>query len=180
MDMSYPENSQTIILQEDLTPLRKMFFKDVTEIWDWCLEYFAPKNIKLISKWAERIYGNGYCVFILYCNRCQKRKPTYQCKRRYKKWSTNCPFRLKFTWNESEKYALTGGEFYHNHTYNSPVLDSQILEEIDWNFNVQNAKPSEVVKFIKQKYEKEITYPQIAYELNKWKNILLGWTKTDL
>ena len=53
--------------------------------------------MKLISKRAERLYPNGYCVYVLYCNRCKKRRATYQSQRAYRKRGTECPFVLKFT-----------------------------------------------------------------------------------
>ena len=56
-------------------------FKDVKEIRIDVDEVFTPQNIKLISKRAERLYPNGYCVYVLYCNRCKKRKPTYKCSK---------------------------------------------------------------------------------------------------
>jgi hypothetical protein len=50
-------------LMKDLT------FKDVAEIRMVVEKIFAPKNIKMICKRAERIYQNSYAVFVLYCHR---------------------------------------------------------------------------------------------------------------
>ena len=129
---------------------------------------FAPLNIKLISKRAERHYPNGYCVYVLYCNRCQKRKPTYQCSKRYKKRSTNCPFTLKFTKNNKEKYRLTDGTFYHNHELTTPVLDPEILAQLD-TFDPTVAKPANIKRYIQSQFGKEISYAQLAYEMSKRK-----------
>ena len=96
----------------------------------------------MISKRAERHYPNGYCVYVLYCNRCQKRKPTYNCTKRYKKRSTECPFHMKFTKKTGDKfYTLTSGTFYHNHHLSTPVLDPEILKELD-SLDPYNAKPA--------------------------------------
>jgi hypothetical protein len=54
---------------------------DVKEIRERIDVIFAPLNVKMISKRAERHYPNGYCVYVLYCNRCSKRKATYKCSK---------------------------------------------------------------------------------------------------
>ena len=64
-------------VEVDISAFTKKNFEDVHAIRSFVSEVFAPLNIKLISKRAERHYPNGYCVYVLYCNRCQKRKPTY-------------------------------------------------------------------------------------------------------
>lgn len=80
-----------------MSPFSQATFNDVKQIREKVDEVFAPQNIKLISKRAERLYPNGYCVYVLYCNRCKKRKPTYKCQKQYRKRSTQCPFTMKFT-----------------------------------------------------------------------------------
>lgn len=132
----------------------------------------------MISKRAERHYPNGYCVYVLYCNRCQKRKPTYKCQKRYRKRSTNCPFTLKFTKTEGEHYRLNGGTFYHNHDLTTPVLDPEILAVLD-NFDPLSDKPANIKKFISSKFNKDISYAQIAYEMAKRKQKIVGKPKED-
>lgn len=61
----------------DLSEFRRLTFKDVKDIREKVDLIFAPQNVKMISKRAERHYPNGYCVYVLYCNRCSKRRPTY-------------------------------------------------------------------------------------------------------
>ena len=121
------KGDEELKVEVDISIFQKRTFDDVHAIRTNVNEVFAPLNIKLISKRAERHYPNGYCVYVLYCNRCQKRKPTYQCSKRYKKRSTNCPFTLKFTKNNKELYRLTDGTYYHNHELTTPVLDPEIL-----------------------------------------------------
>ena len=76
---------------------------------------------------------------------------------------------MKFTKKTGEThYQLTQGDFYHNHDLSTPVLDPDILRELDL-VNPNNAKPAQVRKEINQKYQKDISYAQIAYELNKRK-----------
>ena len=64
-----------------MSKFSNQIYLDVKEIREKVDEVFAPQNIKLISKRAERLYPNGYCVYVLYCNRCKKRKPTYICNK---------------------------------------------------------------------------------------------------
>lgn len=64
-----------------MSKFSNQIYLDVKEIREKVDEVFAPQNIKLISKRAERLYPNGYCVYVLYCNRCKKRKPTYKCNK---------------------------------------------------------------------------------------------------
>ena len=154
----------------DVTELKQKTFTDVNAIRDAVNETFGPQNIKLISKRAERHYPNGYCVYVLYCNRCQKRKPTYQCSKQYKKRSTNCPFTLKFTKNEGEDYSLTGGIFLHNHDLTTPVLDTEVLAELD-KIDPVYAKPAQIKRLICQKLGKDVSYAQLAYEMSKRKQL---------
>lgn len=48
------------------------------------------------------------------------------------------------------------------------MLDPQILRHLD-HFDPTTAKPAQVRKFINQKFGKDISYAQIAYELTKRK-----------
>lgn len=57
-------------VEVDISFFREKTFEDVHAIRANVNEVFAPLNIKLISKRAERHYPNGYCVYVLYCNRC--------------------------------------------------------------------------------------------------------------
>ena len=57
-------------VEVDISAFMKKNFEDVHAIRCFVSEVFAPLNIKLISKRAERHYPNGYCVYVLYCNRC--------------------------------------------------------------------------------------------------------------
>lgn len=104
---------------------------------------------------------------------CKKRQPTYKSLRRYKKRSTDCPFQLKFTKHENQKYRLTDGTYYHNHMLTMPVLDPQILNHLD-RFDPVTAKAANVRKFINQKFGTDIQYAQIAYELSKRKKKYCG------
>jgi hypothetical protein len=52
---------------------------------------------------------------------------------------------------------LTGGTYYHNHELTTPVLDPEILNELD-NFDPLVAKPAHIKKFIANKYKKDISY----------------------
>ena len=111
-----------------MSKFSNQIYYDVKEIREKVDEVFAPQNIKLISKRAERLYPNGYCVYVLYCNRCKKRKPTYKCNKQYRKRSTQCPFTMKFTkTQEVGRYSLTGGVFVHNHPLTAKVLEPEIL-----------------------------------------------------
>ena len=132
----------------------------------------------MISKRAERHYPNGYCVYVLYCNRCQKRNPTYHYKRQYTKRSTNCPFHMKFTRTENQPYTLHDGEYIHNHELDTPVLDPEILAELD-NFSPIRTKASQIMRHINQKYKKDISYAQIAYEMHKRRDKKLGKKNED-
>lgn len=125
-------------------------------------------NVKMISKRAERLYPNGYCVYVLYCNRCQKRRPTYACSKQYKKRSTNCPFSLKFTRQEGQNYVLSGGTYYHNHRLDSAVLEKRVLDELD---QMVGLKPAVIKRWVQEKYSKQISYAQIAYEMAKRKKV---------
>lgn len=58
------------MVQVDVSIFNKISFKDVFAIRDKVSEIFSPQNVKMISKRAERLYPNGYCVYVLYCNRC--------------------------------------------------------------------------------------------------------------
>ncbi len=49
---------------------------------------------------------------------------------------------MKFTKKTGEEfYSLTCGIFYHNHNLSTPVLDPEILREIDL-LDANNAKPA--------------------------------------
>jgi hypothetical protein len=58
------------IVHIDMSIFKNVLFEDVKQIREKVDEIFAPQNIKMISKRAERHYPNGYCVYVLYCNRC--------------------------------------------------------------------------------------------------------------
>lgn len=170
------EHDDDLKVNVDISYFKYQSFEDVHTIRERINDIFAPMNIKLISKRAERHYPNGYCVYVLYCNRCQKRKPTYQCAKRYRKRSTNCPFTLKFTKNEGEHYRLTGGLFYHNHELTTPVLDPEILTQLD-RFDPCVSKPANIKRFILREFGKEISYAQLAYEMSKRKQRILYQNK---
>eukprot|EP00347_Sterkiella_histriomuscorum_P005193 403357537 len=178
-DTNFSADKNGIIrIDIDVSSLRGLKFKDVKEIRVKIEYLFAPQNIKMISKRAERHYPNGYCVYVLYCNRCQKRNPTYQRNRQYTKRSTNCPFHMKFTKINDEMYQLHDGEFYHNHELSIPVLDPEILNELD-QFDPISDKPAHIKRMINDKFKKSISYAQIAYEMNKRKQKALGKTKNE-
>ena len=75
---------------------------------------------------------------------------------------------MKFTKQGDELYSLTGGIFYHNHELSTPVLDPEILKEL-YHFDPFTNKAADIRKFLNDKYKKEISYAQIAYEMNKRK-----------
>ena len=75
---------------------------------------------------------------------------------------------MKFTKNGITPYQLSGGTFKHNHDLSTAVIDPEILREID-NFDVRTAKAANIRKIINLKYGKDISYAQIAYEINKRK-----------
>lgn len=132
----------------DVRELAKLGFEDVNDIRENISFIFASQNVKLISKRAERQYPNGLCVYVLYCNRCKKRKPTYQCERKYRKRSTNCPFQLKFSRKSAnDQYLLQEGTYYHNHMLTTPVLDLEIITFLD-KFDPFKAKPAQIKKAI--------------------------------
>lgn len=157
-------------LNVDVSDLKNMIFKDVKEIRKQVNAKFAPKNVKMICKRAERIYTNSYCVFVLYCHRCSKRGPTYMSKTRYKKRSTDWPFQLRFTKHKGSDYKLTDGVFYHNHEQDTPVILPVILDFIH-QFDPFETKPAEVLKLVNIRFGKNITYAQVAYELSKMKKV---------
>ena len=123
-------------------------------------------------KWYEnelREYTRTDTAFLFFIEICvNKRQPTYKSLRRYKKRSTDWPFQLKFTKHEKERYRLTDGTFYHNHVLTMPVLDPQILWHLN-KFDPVTSKPAQVRKFINQRFNTDISYAQIAYELSKRK-----------
>lgn len=131
----------------DVSELQEMTFKDVKEVRERINEIFAPKNVKMICKRAERIYSNFYCVFVLYCHKWAKRGPTYRSSTRYRKQSTNCPFQLKFTKHKRDDYRLTDGVFFHNHELDTPVLMPSILKFIR-QFDPYETKAAEVRKLL--------------------------------
>ena len=171
--MNRDVHKQESVIKVDVTSLQTMNFENVKDIREKVDQIFAPQNVKMIWKRAERVYANGYWVFVLYWNRWSKRKPSYKSHKRYKKRSTGCPFQLKFTKHEREKYRLTDGVYWHNHLLTTPVLDPQILRHLD-HFDPTTAKPAFVKKFINQKFGKDISYAQIAYELTKRKKKICG------
>ena len=118
-----------------MSPFRGIMLENVQEIREKAREVFSSHSIKLISKRAERVYANGYCVYMLYCNRCRKRKPAYKSNKEYKKRSTNCPFSLKFTKaKECSHYCLTGGVFMHNHRLTNEGENQKMEMRIEDNF----------------------------------------------
>ena len=164
-------NWDEIKIMVNMSEAQSMQFENVKDIREKIDQIFSPQNVKMIWKRAERTYSNGYCVFVLYCNKWTKRKPSYKSIKRYKKRSTGCPFQLKFTKHENEKYRLANGCFYHNHELLTPVLDPQIMKYLN-NFDPMTSKPAHVRSFINQQFHKDISYAQIAYELTKRKKKL--------
>ena len=74
---------------------------------------------------------------------------------------------MKFTRTmEQQRYSLTGGVFVHNHPLTTAVLDPAILQQLD-NFDPCETKPAFIKKLIFQKFNKSISYAQIAYEMSK-------------
>ena len=71
-----PETGE-LQIHVDMTPLRLVSFESVALLRQHLDSLFSSHNVKLISKRAERLYPNGYCVYVLYCNRCKKRRATY-------------------------------------------------------------------------------------------------------
>ena len=71
-----PETGE-LQIHVDMTPLRLISFESVALLRQHLDSLFSSHNVKLISKRAERLYPNGYCVYVLYCNRCKKRRATY-------------------------------------------------------------------------------------------------------
>jgi len=65
-----PDEFRNVKLEVEVSVFKEKTFEDVNAIRAFVNEVFAPLNIKLISKRAERHYPNGYCVYVLYCNRC--------------------------------------------------------------------------------------------------------------
>ena len=64
------EDEMDLKVNVDISYFKHQSFEDVHAIRERINDIFAPMNIKLISKRAERHYPNGYCVYVLYCNRC--------------------------------------------------------------------------------------------------------------
>lgn len=62
-------HKQDSIIKVDVSSLQAMHFENVKDIREKVDQIFAPQNVKMICKRAERVYANGYCVFVLYCNR---------------------------------------------------------------------------------------------------------------
>jgi hypothetical protein len=155
-----------IVNEVDVSCLEKYSFKDVAEIRKVVEKIFAPKNIKMICKRAERIYQNSYAVFVLYCHRWAKRGPNYPSKIRYKKQSTNCPFQIKFTKYKNCRYRMTDGVFYHNHDLDTAVMLPEIIEYLK-TLDPMTCKPAEIRLNIERSYKKDLTYAQVAYEISK-------------
>ena len=68
---------------------------------------------------------------------------------------------------------LSGGVYYHNHLLTTPVLEPDILNELD-RFDPVEAKPANIKRYITYKFNKDISYAQIAYEMAKRKQKMLG------
>ena len=75
---------------------------------------------------------------------------------------------MKFTKTGTHPYQLSGGVFHHNHDLSTPVLDPEILRELDL-FDPNVVKAAQIRKLLNDKFGKDISYAQIAYELNKRK-----------
>jgi hypothetical protein len=76
---------------------------------------------------------------------------------------------MKFTKKTGEEfYSLYHGTFFHNHELSTPVLDPEIMKELDI-VDPNNAKPAQIRKDLNKRFSKDISYAQIAYELNKRK-----------
>jgi hypothetical protein len=74
---------------------------------------------------------------------------------------------LKFTRQEGKKYILSGGVYYHNHRLETAVLEREVLDELD---HMVGVKPAVIKRWVQEKYQKEISYAQIAYEMAKRRN----------
>ncbi len=48
---------------------------------------------------------------------------------------------------------LSGGVYYHNHTLTTPVLEPEILAELD-RFDPVEAKPADIKRYISNKWQK--------------------------
>lgn len=59
-------HKQDSIIKVDVSSLQAMNFENVKDIREKVDQIFAPQNVKMICKRAERVYANGYCVFVLY------------------------------------------------------------------------------------------------------------------
>lgn len=62
---------EDVSIKVDLAPFKSMSFESVKDIRQKVDEMFAPQNIKMICKRAERVYSNSYRVFVLYCHKCK-------------------------------------------------------------------------------------------------------------
>lgn len=49
-----------MLVEHDLSVFQATRFKDVTEIRKKVDDFFAPQNVKMICKRAERVYSNSY------------------------------------------------------------------------------------------------------------------------
>ena len=59
------------VIKVDVGHLQSLEFDNVQDIRDKVNRIFAPQKVKMIWKRAERVYANGYCVFVLYWNMCK-------------------------------------------------------------------------------------------------------------
>jgi predicted AAA+ superfamily ATPase len=78
---------------------------------------------------------------------------------------------MKFTRTGNQPYVLAGGTFKHNHDLSTAVLDPLILKELD-SIDHSTAKAAQIRRNLLQKFGKDISYAQIAYEINKRRNKL--------
>jgi hypothetical protein len=59
---------------------------------------------------------------------------------------------MKFTKKTGDEfYTLSCGTFYHNHELSTPVLDPEIMKELDM-VDPYNAKPAQIRKDLNKKY----------------------------
>ena len=65
-------------------------------------------------------------------------------------------------------YSLTDGVFYHNHELDAKVITPEIREAIK-QIDINNVKPADARKIINSKFNTDISYAQMAYELSKIK-----------
>ena len=59
-------NDEEKMMKVDTAGLKAIHFDNVKDIRDKIDQILSPQNVKMICKRAERVYDNGYCVFVLY------------------------------------------------------------------------------------------------------------------